>query len=235
MRKLQVLLKLREDASLADLAAALEQELGALRSDLREGIDAGGTVGLEDDPTPKTVLGQTVTGSVRNRWHGMIEAHSETASHEELSQLLAGPAKRLGKVADLSRSAAVAGEVHLIVPGEDALIFLYPLRRRTEFTHESFSQYWIDVHSEHGRVAPGLHGYRQLHGDLVATKDACKRLGLGVDDLDGIAESQNSDIDNFMEVMSSSVTAGAGSDDTSVFIDQERSAVFLTRVLTPAH
>src|SRR3546814_17353031 len=81
---------------------------------------------------------------------------------------------RLHPLVDPTRSAALAGTEHIILPGDGPLLVLITNRRLPHFTHDGFIQYWLDYHGpfarEHTPPEVGLR-YRQFHTDENATKD----------------------------------------------------------------
>jgi hypothetical protein len=99
---------------------------------------------------------------------------------EEIRQLA-------GDAIDHSRSAAVAGTDVVIVEGEGPVRLIYGMRRKPGTSHAEFCRYWEKRHTSVTRITPGVVGYRQLHGDLEASKRAAEAAGVALHDIDGVA------------------------------------------------
>src|SRR3546814_11310603 len=98
-------------------------------------------------------------------WEVAIESDE---SLDVLIPLLSGLSARLHPLVDPTRSAALAGTEHIILPGDGPLLVLITNRRLPHFTHDGFIQYWLDYHGpfarEHTPPEVGLR-YRQFHTD----------------------------------------------------------------------
>src|SRR3546814_10079296 len=72
-------------------------------------------------------------------------------SMDVLIPLLSGLSARLHPLVDPTRSAALAGTEHIILPGDGPLLVLITNRRLPHFTHDGFIQYWLDYHGPFAR------------------------------------------------------------------------------------
>src|SRR3546814_16172859 len=112
-------------------------------------------------------------------------------SMDVLNPLLSGLSARLHPLVDPTRSAALAGTEHIILPGDGPLLVPITNRRLPHFTHDGFIQYWLDYHGpfarEHTPPEVGLR-YRQFPTDENATENLLVATGLEIGDFDGPAE-----------------------------------------------
>src|SRR3546814_9851379 len=72
-------------------------------------------------------------------------------SMDVLNPLLSGLSARLHPLVDPTRSSALAGTEHIILPGDGPLLVLITNRRLPHFTHDGFIQYWLDYHGPFAR------------------------------------------------------------------------------------
>jgi hypothetical protein len=90
---------------------------------------------------------------------------------------------------DPANSVAIAGQQHMLVPGEGTFQLFRSFGRRPELTQEQFNSHFINIHSQFGIDLPGKPGYRQLHRDPAATSQIREVTGLTqVDNIDGVAQ-----------------------------------------------
>jgi hypothetical protein len=228
VRKVQLLLALSETGTPDGLAAALGEEADRWRSGATPPLRVRWGTRLPEDPFATTEQGRSA-GSFGI--DGFIDAAGPVAP-AVLEELGAGAGGRLGAQVDGSRSAAVAGEEHVIVGGDEAVLLVYALRRLSALTHEQFCDHWLNRHAEFGRRVPGLRGYRQFHADESATAAAAAAAGVGITDLDGVAEAFYADVQDFLALMATPEVAADAMEDEKRFIDHARSAGSVTGVHT---
>jgi hypothetical protein len=149
-----------------------------------------------------------------------------------LADLVDGLTGRLGDALDPERSALAIGTAHAIKEGHGPIQLFYGMRRKPDVTHDAFSDYWLQQHSQVGVVTPGLAGYEQLHVDQEATGAATAAAGLGVEVLDGVALEWFADMAAFVSAVGSQPSHGAAakaSEDN--FNDISRAIGIMTKVL----
>lgn len=139
----------------------------------------------------------------------------------------AGATTMLTPLVDPSRSAVLVGMEHVVIPGSGPLLLMMALRRLARFTPESFHAHWRNEHAPHVlETVPDLGGYRQVHADAVASRQAAERAGVAIGDLDGVAEGYFESLDHFAGIMARpEVAADAG------FIDHAASVAYLYQVI----
>jgi hypothetical protein len=98
-----------------------------------------------------------------------------------------GLAGRLGGDVDPTQSAAVVGTEHVIVEGMGAIQIHACLMRSPALTVEAFRTFWRTEFAPSAKDAPHMAGYRQVHADAAASKEAASRAGVRIDDFDGLA------------------------------------------------
>ena len=228
MKALFLLLSLREGASLNMLEARLASEGQRLRSALqahlcrqRRGIR------IPDDPFASTEHGSAVP---RVTFAAAVQVllDDDTPTTMMVSTV-DGMGKRLADWIDASQSAALICEHHAITSGSAPLWLVYVMRRRPDLTHDEFSDYWLNTHAAFGEAAGAL-GYCQDHADLAASAEACAAAGVGITDIDGIAESRFQDIAHFQRLMSQPSVAEDALEDETRFVDHGKTIATLTRV-----
>jgi hypothetical protein len=111
----------------------------------------------------------------------------DSTSANVLIDSVRGLGDRLGPLIDPARSAAAIGTDHPIMDGEGALQIFVCLRRTPAQTHDQFCDYWLNDLVQHTTKTPGKVAYRQLHADPSLTSRAAEAIGVGIDDVDGVA------------------------------------------------
>ncbi|ABQ67387.1 hypothetical protein Swit_1020 [Rhizorhabdus wittichii RW1] len=71
----------------------------------------------------------------------------------------------------------LAGEQHVVKPGEGDLLVLMLVRRRAELTHDAFRDRWLHGHAPFG-LRTSASGYRQLHPARPPGPDGFDGAGL---------------------------------------------------------
>jgi hypothetical protein len=209
------------------MQAALEQEVSRLKA-VATGPDMRVRWGLRllEDPFATTEQGRNATSFAID---GFLEgAVADDIDRDELTRLLGGAASRLGGCVDWARSVAIAGTEYVIFPGDRPVLLLYALRRLPSLTHDQFCDHWLQRHAEFARPTQAERGYRQLHADPGWSADVAVAAGVGLSDLDGVAEASYGDMDDFLAVMARPEIAADAMEDEKRFIDHSRSAGALT-------
>ncbi len=70
-------------------------------------------------------------------------------------------------------------------------------------SHDVFSRYWREQHSQIGKVTPGLAGYRQLHADVDRSSALAEAVGVEIHDIDGVALEWFRDMAAFLAAVGS--------------------------------
>ena len=153
----------------------------------------------------------------------MLELRGEDVSFDLLIKAIEGIGERLGPLIDATNSAALLGNEHMIVPGNEPLFLNMVLRRPSKWSREDWHDHWLEHHAADVREnVSGLQGYRQFHADEQASKEAAESARVGIYDYEGTAEGYYSDIEKFLETLSDPEVAK----DTG-FIDHSRSVMWL--------
>jgi hypothetical protein len=145
------------------------------------------------------------------------------------SDLLAAAAKLrdgLGEGIDPSRSIALAGTDHVMLPGSGPAVLIYALRGLPALTLPEFHHYWITTHAEFGRRALAGQGYRQVHADPKLSAELAQALGIAGHDLDGAVVSESTSWDSYWQRRTNPEARKTGSEalaDEDNFIDHTRS------------
>ena len=229
MQTIQLLVATRPGAS-ADLATAVADEATRWQA-ASPGLRVRYGARVPEDPFASTEQGSNASAFSID---AVLEAAIAGGDWGRLLQLAGASRDRLADVVDPSRSAAIAGVEHDIVPGELPILLVYALRRLPSLTHEGFSDYWLNHHADFGRRIQAGRGYRQLHGDLDASRELAVAAGVAIDDLDGIAEAAYPDLQVFLEVMAQPAVAADAMEDEKRFIDHSRSAGSVVAIQTVA-
>jgi hypothetical protein len=169
---LDLLLRLREGQSPNLLEARLASEGQTIRSRLSgEGCRQLRAIRIADDPFASTEH----EDSVGTGFDAVLQvAMRPDADAALLVGAVKGASERLGDWIDPSRSAALIGQQHVIVPGEGPIWLVYAIRRLPELTREAFLDHWLHKHADIARAVPGLTGYCQVHADPEASRAAAE-------------------------------------------------------------
>lgn len=210
-----------------------DQDRGALESLIREedariSAQAGSSVAITRAMrVPDEALQQIAAGAfdAAPPFDAMLELASEAGGPRALVPLVAGIASRLAPVIDVDRSAALAGNEIVILPGNHPLLVTIANRRLDRFDHEEFLRYWLDYHGpfarEHTPREVGM-GYRQFHSDMAATEELLDRSGLAIGDFDGAAECHYRDADAVRLLMGMEEVVDEATEDEKEFVDHAR-------------
>ena len=215
------------DASHAALGPALSRALARIagqRPDLttRGAVDAGLLSG-QTEHAQEVAAGPGFTTVI----HLSLGDRGDLARGrgDVLARAVSGVAAELGPLIDPARSAAVAGDEHVIVPGEQPLTLAMAIRRLPALTHEQYIEHWSTVHAELGRAVPGSQGYRQVRPVAQLSRRVAAAAGVGVADLDGVALAYYADERAFFAIMGNAEVAGPLLADERTFIDHAASAL----------
>jgi EthD domain len=158
--------------------------------------------------------------------------HAPDAGLDALAGALDGLAGRLGTVVDPARSVLAFGDDRTLLDGHGTVQLFYCMRRIAGVTHDEFSRFWFEQHSQLGKATPGLAGYHQLHVDPHASAELCRRSGLAVTDVDGVALEWFATIDGLIQAVGSAPThARAAKSSEQQFNDLDGVATIVGRVL----
>jgi hypothetical protein len=137
--------------------------------------------------------------------------------------LLAGG---VGAEVDRSRSIAMVGADHVMLPGPGPAVLIYALRRLPELSLPAFHEYWISTHAEFGRRALAGQGYRQVHAHPKRSAELAGVVGVDLCDLDGAVISESASWDAYWQRRASDEARKTGAEalaDEDNFIDHTRS------------
>jgi hypothetical protein len=212
---LDLLLRLREGQSPNLLEARLASEGQTIRSRLSGmGCRQLRAIRLADDPFASTEHGD----SVGTGFDAVLQvAMRPDADAALLVGAVKGASERLGDWIDPSRSAALIGQQHVIVPGEGPIWLV-------------FLDHWLHKHADIARAVPGLTGYCQVHADPEASRAAAEAAGFSIADFDGAAECCYADVGQFLAQMAEPEVSSRALEDEKLFIDHDRTSAVLTRV-----
>jgi len=228
-RKVQLLLTRMPDKPLGLLEAHLASEGQRVRELMPDGGHHRRLFRLANDPTRQVAHGDEMA-TAEPSFDAVFELGGEEADLALVVAAVKDVGSRLGDWIDPSRSAAIAGTEHVIVPGHQPLELVFPLRRLPTLTSEQFHDHWLNKHSKVALQVPGLQGYRQFHADAAVSADAAASAGVTICDFEGVAEGFYESRDAFLQIMAQpAVTADALADERT-FIDHARSVIGLYRV-----
>ncbi|ORA40186.1 hypothetical protein BST20_06340 [Mycobacterium branderi] len=217
----------RSDRRSEDLEAVLRSQRAELR---RAGLKPRAAVAVEPDPFTGTAHGAEVPARI----DGLLSVElSASRTRAELAAVFRKSAEQLAQVADLDRSGLIYGVQRVIFGGDGPLQVSFALRRRATMDHGQFSDYWLNVHGRMAREAPRRKagGYRQLHADLIGSRDIAAAAGFGVADYDGIVSSDHSGVERMKKAFGHPAVSEIALADERRFIDHARSAIGLLRKL----
>ena len=206
-------------------APAFDQRLRSLTDELRDqagerGVAVNAMLRVDEDPFGR-----------RTPWRGTLEITGDGADVATLASLVAGLGKRLEDVADLGDSTLLVGEDVVFVPSERAPVrYQYLMRRSGRFDHDAYLARYRDEHSGFGVRTPGKLGYAQLHVDLEASRQAAGAAGVGVHDVDSVAQLHLASVDAFLSEVAHWSEGKDAIADEEVFVDRERSFDFCSHV-----
>ena len=182
---------------------------------------------VADDPTASVPQdGQPDDLPEQPPFDNIIELRSEDMSFDSLIGAIEGIGEKLGNLIDPSKSAALVGDEHVIVPGSEPLFLNMVLRRPLKWSRDEWHEHWLEHHAADIKEnVSGLQGYRQFHANEEFSKKAANSAGVDIFDFEGTAEGYYSDIEKFLETLSDPEVAK----DTG-FIDHSRSVMWLYNI-----
>jgi hypothetical protein len=203
-----------------ELEAALARALTRMQAQVPDAIVRGavdaGLLGAETAHAQETSGGPVFAAVI----------HASLADRGDLLvQAVRGAAADFGQLIDPGRSAALAGDEHVVVPGEQRLMLAMAIRRLPSLTHQQYVQHWSTVHADLGRAVPGSQGYRQVRLAAPLSRQVAGAAGLGAADLDGVALAYYADEQAFFRIMGDKDVAGPLLADEQTFIDHTASAL----------
>jgi hypothetical protein len=158
----------------------------------------------------------------------------DTAGNEPLVAAAARLGPALAPRIDGERSAVVLGQEVVIVPGEGEFELFRCMSRKADLTLEQFSDHWLNIHSQFGRIVPGHPGYRQLHRDPAAQTAAARAAGIRIDSVDGVATLLMLDAPSVGLLGSDPEQAQATAADGALFVDRTKAMGMIARVVVVA-
>jgi hypothetical protein len=228
--KVRLFVSPRSEVSADQLASCTAKAVRALRSELPADIDVNGAVRHPNDPT-QALANAAAMGTAAVRFDASVSLAAEQGSLQRLIAALPSVAQQFSDVMDRDKSAAMAGEERVIVPGDEPLVHLFALRRLPSISNEEFHGHWFTIHSGLGHTIPGIGAYNQFHCDTDASEQAAKTAGVAYGDYDGVAETFCADLDAFNTIMTSAEVADEGISDQREFIDASRSTAALYQLV----
>jgi hypothetical protein len=227
--KIMLLLTQNPDERPGILEPYLASEGQHIRGKLPKGARHLRSFHLADDPTQQIAHASEMQKSPP-AFDAIFEVAAADATWDQLIRAVDGIGDRLGGLINLSKSAVIAGTEHVIIPGEQALMIIFALRRLDALSSMEFHDYWLHKHSQVALEVPNLKGYKQFHADPAATARAAEALGVGIKDFEGTAEGSFESLDDFLKIMSSPEVAQRALEDEKKFIDHSRSSIGLYHV-----
>jgi hypothetical protein len=164
-------------------------------------------------------------------YRGTIEIVANEIDHADIASLVSGIGDRFGDRIHADLSTALVGvDKVFIEPQKTPVRYQYLLRRNAEFSHERYLDYNEKIHSQFGLKTPGTSGYVQLHLDLEASKALAAAAGVGVWEVDSVAELYLDSVESFVSALGGLENDGGAREDAGVFIDMARSYEFASLV-----
>jgi uncharacterized protein (TIGR02118 family) len=224
-KKIMLLLTQNADQRPGMLEPYLASEGQRIRGKLPKGSTHFRAFHIADDPIQQGV--PTAQGNDATLvFDAIFEVSAPNTAWDKLLPVVQEIPIRLGNILDRSKSAVIVGSEHIIIPGEELLMIVYPLRRLPAMTSVAFHDYWLNNHAAIARTLPGLRGYRQFHADAEETSAAGKLIGVGISDFEGAAQGYFKNPEDFLSIMSQPEVQVALEDEKK-FIDHSRSPIGL--------
>lgn len=204
---------------------AFDQRIRSLCAELRDqagarGVAVNAMLRVEQDPF----------GSA-TPYRASFEIIGADADVATLAALVTGLGKRLEDVADLSASTLLLGEDVVFVASERAPVrYQYLMRRNDQFDHASYLKRYRKEHSGFGVRTPGKLGYAQFHVDPEASRQAAGAAGVGVWDVDSVAQLHLASVEAFLAEVSHWSEGKDAIADEEVFVDRGSSFDFCSQV-----
>jgi hypothetical protein len=153
------------------------------------------------------------------------------SSAAALVALADGLASRFGDAVHSDLCTALVGRDHVFIAARQAPIrYQYLMRRRADFTHESYLQRYREIHSRFGFATPGISGYVQFHVDAEATRAAAHAAGFAGWEVDSVSELHMESLERFLEEIAGSTIGADASADEELFVDRPNSLAFCSKV-----
>jgi hypothetical protein len=223
--KVMFLLSQNSDQRPGILEPYLASEGQRIREKLPPGASHLRAFHIPDDPSQQ-VVDVDKGDDIPPVFDAVFEVSAENTALDKLLAAIQDVPARLGNVLDRHKSCVIAGTEHIIIPGEESLMLVYPLRRLPAMTSAAFHDYWLNHHAAIARTLPNLRGYRQFHADAEETLKATRLTGLGITDVEGAALGYFKNPKDFLAIMSQPEVQTALEDEKK-FIDHSRSSVAL--------
>jgi hypothetical protein len=225
MLKLELLLASAPDVTTDDLVPILEEEAARLGTQLPAGCGLRMATRLADDPIIDTPHGRAVADGPS--FDAALSVGGDGVDHADLAGAVADIGDRFGDRLALDRCAALAGTLHVFVPGVGPILGIMAFRRRPDLTHDQFIDYWLDRHRPLVLGTAPANGYRQFHADPDASARAAVAAGVGLADFDGAAEGRYPDTSTFSAFIAQSEVSELALGDERNFVDHGRTALGL--------
>ena len=224
LRVLQLLLAARSGR-----ADALVERLETLASSLVEAtgdVDARAVALARLEPDPFAQM----TPGLRS-FDATLEIRLPTGN--DFAPLIAAAGALRGELgADIhcDLSGALVGHLHQLVKGEAVPVrYQYVMRRKADWTHESYEKHYREHHYQYGLTTPGHHGYDQLRVNLDASRAAAEAAGFGTWQADSNSQLHLASIEEFFEAAVGSTAGNEASEDEENFVDRQNSVMFCSK------
>ncbi|MGH0028392.1 MAG: EthD domain-containing protein [Myxococcota bacterium] len=210
--------RIHGESAFAERLAALAGEMAERAA--RRGARLTALERLADDPMgPHTP------------YRSVIELTGEALAPSLVEELTAGLGDALDDVAHVDLCTLLWGEDRVFVASAGAPVrYQYLMRRNARFTHDAYLKRYAEGHSRFGVEAPGKRGYVQFHGDPQTSRALAHAAGVGLWNVDSIAELHLDSKETWFRAMRD---AGFGPEplaDEEHFVDRSRSWDMLLRV-----
>jgi hypothetical protein len=191
-------------------------------------------VGLRVAPNPVRLIPHAKHVSART-FDAIVDVSTCIESRGTLERALEIIGHGIEKLVNRADTAAVAGVGHPITGGTGPCLLAYAIRRPAELSRDEWSQHWLTTHAQIGRDVPGLKAYLQLHARREDNEWAARAAGgLGLVDFDGVALTEYSGPDEFVETLSQREVVDVAINDEYQFIDPSRSTMTLVEITCDA-
>ena len=125
IKKLQLLLSASDINNRDKIDDILSRECKSINNNLPN-LQFRRAIRVPDDPTASVPQdGQPDDLPEQPPFDNIIELRSEDASYESLIEAIHGIGKKLGSLIDASKSAALVGDEHVIVPGSEPYFLIW--------------------------------------------------------------------------------------------------------------
>jgi len=167
----------------------------------------------------------------RTPYRAALEIDGEAAGAGTIESLVAGIGQPLAEVAHPDLSTLLMGEdVVFEASIHTPVRYQYLMRRNASFSHAAYLARYREIHAQFGLKTPGIRGYVQFHVDPEASRDAARRAGLGVWDVDSVSELHLESVETFLGAVASSSIGAEAIADEEIFVDRANSFDFCSKV-----